>query len=291
MTIRFLLTATLFTFSTVLIAAQDRYLCLSQAKSQPVIHIDQLSGFETLDHQNILIAQKAIPPQPQYSELKAWSCSQNSIARAITLVTGTSPFASDQQYINFAHTVPKAIGLYRDHRFDEELSFRNPAVYYTHAALNWFYIPSLFQRLLSYQPFNAGMSPEWLATYMNHYKHDLGLNQLQFDAVATSDFDSIKQHIKTAIRRGNGVIALVVYSPMIWHYLNIVGFSEITRSVVIMDTDSNLRIWSYNLLECLLNLREGMTYFLLSLASQITALDTYNLLTTSRYLTNGKHKK
>lgn len=270
-------------------ASQDRYLCLSQAKSQPVIHVDQLSGFETQDHQKILTAQSAIPPQLQYAELKAWSCSQNSIARAITLVTGISPFASDQQYIAFAHTVPKAIGLYKDHRFDKELSFRNPAIYYTHAALDWFYIPAIFQSLLSYQSVNAGMSPEWLATYMNHYKRDIGLDQLHFNAIATSDFDSIKQHIKTAIRRENGVIALVVFSPTRWHYLNLVGFSDITKSVVIMDTDSSLYIWDDDLLQCLLNsgyqsdhltISESVAYLLSTAAKQLTEMGTYNLLIT-----------
>ena len=268
-------------------ASQDRYICLSQAESQPVIHIDQLSGFETLNHQNILTAQKAIPPQSKYSELMAWSCSQNSIARAITLVTGISPFTSELQYVAFAHTVPKAIGLYKDHRFDEELNFRNPVVHYAHAALNWLYIPGIFQKLLSYPSVNAGMSPEWLAAYMNHYKYDIGLNQLHFNTVATSDFDNIKQHIHTAIRHGDGVIALVVFSPTRWHYLNIVGFSDTTENIVIMDTDSSLHIWDNSLLKCLLNsgyqsdrltISESITFLLLATAKQLTRMDTYNLL-------------
>ena len=268
-------------------AESDRYDYLPLIHAHPVNDLNQLTHFDILNINGIHRAQISIPPQNEYSELADWSCSQNSIARAMILTSGILPFDSHRAFINFAHTVPNAAGQYQDHRFDQQFTFNNRAITFSHALISMLYIPTLLQNILGYASVRMGMSPVWLAHYMNFYKANLALNDLHFKAVGTDRFDELIKTVQTSIMKGHAVVALVLYSSTMWHYLNIVGLNDSTGTVVIMDTDSRLYLWSYDQLKSFMNTGyqsdllapdEWLIYTLAAIANQITQIDYFNLL-------------
>ncbi|MCL6271365.1 hypothetical protein M3P05_15700 [Sansalvadorimonas sp. 2012CJ34-2] len=156
---------------------------------------------------------------------------------------------------------------------------------FLHTGLTYLGVTGFIQNAAVAFSINFGLSVCWLKEYMNFFKHTIGSDDLLFEALISHDFNEVLADIREAIRNGNAIIPMVIYDLQRWHYLNIVGFNN--DSVVVLDTDSKLYIWSDEELECVMNtglhsrfsgLDELLTTSVATLANQITPVNHYNLL-------------
>ena len=251
--------------------------------------LSHLDGYKTLDKHHLRKAIINVPPQAKYESVREWSCSQNSVARAIILQTGAPLHRSEKDYLSYAHTIPKAVGSYGDHRFDKRFLYSSYGVDLLQRWLVSLGVAKRFQGLAYVNGINFGLSPQWLKDYMNFYRYDLGRENLSFNTFLSDDYEKVIEKIQASILKQHAVIAMVVYSLQRWHYLNIVGFNE--TSVVVLDTDARLYIWSNDLLKCFMNtgfhssytdMDEYFTAAVSTVVNQITPLNYYNLLIVSQ---------
>ena len=203
--------------------------------------------------QNVQKALQEIPGQHRYNKIKLWSCGPNAIARAMILVSGENIFSSESEYVHFAQSVPKTLGEYIDHRFDERLNIDNHFLKTLSYPMRLFYINSFLQLITTRLSLDVGALPVWLADYMNEYVALSNRPGFYFEFYSATTFQRMSDEIKSHLSMGHAVIPLVILGPLNWHYLNIIGWHDITGAVMIMDTDSRIYRWSVNVLECLMN--------------------------------------
>ncbi len=201
------------------------------------------------------------------------------------LVTGQPLHSDESEYLEFVRSIPKSLGSYSDHRFDARFSYSSSLADLLHTGLATLGIAGLTQQVAAFYAANIGLSIQWLKEYMNFLKDDLKREDLYFDTCFSNDFNSIIQKIQESILSGSAVIPMVIFDMQQWHYFNIVGFNN--TSVVVLDTDSKLYIWSYELLKCFMNtgfhsdytdLSEHMMAVLATMANHITPVNYFNLL-------------
>ncbi|KEI71361.1 hypothetical protein [Endozoicomonas elysicola] len=202
---------------------------------------------------NVQKALQEIPGQHKYNQIKLWSCGPNAIARAMILVSGESIFLSDSEYVHFAQSVPKTLGEYIDHRFDERLNIDNHLLKTLNYPMRLFYINSFLQLITTRLSLDVGAFPVWLADYMNEYVALSNRSGFYFEFYSATTFQRMRDEIQSHLSMGHAVIPLVIMGPLNWHYLNIIGWDDITGTVMIMDTDSRIYRWSVYVLECLMN--------------------------------------
>ena len=229
----------------------------------------------------------AIPSQPDDPEYKDWSCSQNSMARQLVLFN-SGDFSSDAAYYQFAHSMPKAVGPYLDHSFDNDFSYNSFPTKVSSALLRMTGIGSLASRLLDLSGIKFGLSVTWLSEYMNQAKYG---NGLKFTPYLAEDFVQALEVIKQTLRVKGGVIAMVSFNLKKWHFISIIGVDD--ESVVILEINGKLYRWSLGQFDCSLNtgfvsdtwwpiVDEACRYAVSCLANWITPIASYNLLLITR---------
>lgn len=269
-------------------ATYGRGQCITDARAISVKQLKEVERkFTTLNTSNIEKAVTDIPSQLKYEVIRNWSCGPNSIARAFILTSGRSYFSNESEYITFAKMIPKTVGDYSDHRFDKALLFNNFILNGFYQCLALLNIPYIFQSFCGKTNINMGLLPSWLSQYMNSYISTVKQPGVNFEFHSSDSFSVILELLKQKIVHGSSVIPLIVFDSTHWHYLNIIGFDDNLKSVIILDTDSKLYIWKYEALECLMNTGlnsyslnpdELFSYFISVLGNQYSEINYFNII-------------
>lgn len=227
----------------------------------------------------------------QWSQVRGWSCGPDSIVRAVSLVTGEPAFASNVDYTHFALGVPKALGTYVDHRFDDSMTYNTYWFDYAYVPLKVSNFPFLFQSAMSRLGVKTGGLPEWLVEYMNAYS--VGnplLNGLNFTFFSTDDYQEIQAQITSHLDRGDAVIPLIAFSAVEWHYLNIAGYNRHTQQWLVLD-GPNIYKWSAERMQSLMYMGfnsmfhpvdEALSVTMGAVANWFSPVDDYNAIFVTR---------
>ena len=87
---------------------------------------------------------------------------------------------------------------------------------------------------------------------MNAYAEaDRSIHELEFVYYGTNNFNDMWQQIIRHLNRGDGVIPLVAYGALQWHYLNIAGYNPETEQVLVLNFNRVLK-WSVHRLQGLM---------------------------------------
>lgn len=227
-----------------------------QQMEYKVLQEDQLAetGWQRFSNKRLVLSQRAVPALTplQYRDLAGWSCGPDAVTRTVSLVTGRRLFTSNIEYTRFALGVPKGLGIYHDHQYDDAMSYNTygfKEAYYLLWMLN---IPKAFQTFLSGRNLKAGAPPQWLAQYMNAYAEaDRSTHELEFVYYGTNNFNDMWLQITRHLDKGDGVIPLVASGALQWHYLNIAGYNPETEQVLVLNFDWLLK-WSIHRLQGLM---------------------------------------
>ena len=196
----------------------SRKYCVEHLMSGPVSLAHLPDNFVTLDKDRIVRAIDGVPSQHETDTGGGWSCSQNSIARAMILVAGGPTYRTSSSFLEFAHTVPNSLGAYKDHRFDSRFSFSNRITALLGFFLSKVGMAALTHKVAAYYSVSFGLSTVWLAEYMSFYRRDLHRSDLTFEAYASENFDNVVRKIKESIEMGRAIVPLVIFTMQCWHY-------------------------------------------------------------------------
>ncbi len=255
--------------------------------------------------QNVQKALQEIPGQHKYNQIKLWSCGPNAIARAMIFVSGENIFSSESEYVHFAQSVPKTLGEYIDHRFDERLNIDNHLLKTLNYPMRLFYINSFLQLITTRLSLDVGALPACLpaclpvclADYMNEYVALSNRPDFYFEFYSSTTFQRMRDEIKSHLSMGACCDSTGDMGPLNWHYLNITGWDEITGTIMIMDTDSRIYRWSVSVLECLMNtgvkhqgagLDDMFSLGVSILGNQISEINYFNTIFVSLQPTSDK---
>ncbi len=241
----------LFLSLTAMSESLDRTECVEKSRNQ--YEGDFHSYALSFPAKHIEKALKGVPSQHKYRNIKLWSCGPNSIARAMILVSGEVFFSSEMEYAHFAQSVPKTLGEYMDHRFDERLVIDNHLLRMLNYPVRLLYISNFLQLLITRLSLEVGAMPVWLADYMNEYAASSDRPGFNFEFYSSTTFPPVMDEIKSRLLMGHAVIPLMIMGPLNWHCLNIIGWDENSETILIMDTDSRIYRWSIKVLKCLMN--------------------------------------
>ncbi|WP_066016465.1 hypothetical protein [Endozoicomonas atrinae] len=286
----------LLSFSLVVVAEPlARKTCVEKTRSR--LDSDVNGSVYSFSVENIDRALQVIPSQQKYPDIKLWSCGPNSIARAMILVSGERIFASELEYIHFARSVPKTLGEYIDHRFDERLDIDNHFLKTLNYPMRLFYINTFLHLITTRLSLDIGALPVWLADYMNEYVALSNWPDFYFEFYSSTTFPPVRDEIKSHLSMGHAVIPLLIMGPLNWHYLNIIEWDDSDESVLVLDTDSRVYRWPVSALECLMNtgtnhqwagLDDMFSLGIARLGNQVSEVNYFNTIFVSLYPSSGK---
>ena len=256
---------------------------------------DQLAGagWHRFSNERLIVSRMAVPaPTPlQYWDLAGWSCGPDAVTRAVSLVTGRTLFTSNVEYTRFALGVPKGLGAYHDHQYDDAMSYNTYGFKQVYNLLLMLRVPGVVQSSLSGWDLKTGAPPEWLAQYMNAYAETgRGMHGLEFFYYGTNNFNNLWQQITAHLDRGEGIIPLVVSGALQWHYLNIAGYNPETGEVLLLDYGRLLK-WSIHRLQGLMYMgfnsqyyqgKEYAAFAVSALVNWLSTINDYNVIFVRR---------
>ena len=237
---------------------------------------------------------RAVPPLNlyQWSLVRGWSCGPDSIAYVLSVwLAGKPAFTSSVDYTRFALGVPKALGAYADHDFDDSMTYNTFWFDYAYIPLRMWNVPFYFQSAMSSIGAKTGGFPKWLVEYMNAYSVGKPLlKDMNFTFFSTDDYQEMRTQIISHLNQGGSVIPLIAFSATEWHYLNIVGYSRHTQQWLVLD-GPNVYKWSGQRMKGLMYMGfnsvfhpadEAFSVAIRALANQFSPVDDYSAIFVAR---------
>ena len=242
------------------------------------------------DAERIDAACEAIPSlnQSQRASLSGWSCGPDTIVRSYNLVTGKKLFVSGADYTDFALSFPKATGSYLSHTHDDVFTYNTRLFKKIENVLGVLHITNVIQYGLSRIGANTGALPRWVVEHMNAYqKNNSATAHLKYAYYGSSEFDDVMKKIKLSLKQRHAVMVMIISSPLQWHYVNIVGYNDVLREVLVLNNDNRVYQWSYENLDALMytgfntqhhTINEYFSSSAAALANWFSPVDYYNAI-------------